>query len=83
MCDYFKRTLGAFPAPRSLVATAFLGENVCHTEAVVALALGRSDAEGSLKDYVVSGSKDCTIGVFQVADGALTFNHKYGEGVPI
>lgn len=47
----------------------------------MALVLGQSAAEGSMKDYVVSGSKDGTVGVFQVADGTLTYKHKCGKGI--
>ena len=57
------------------------GENDGHTAAVVALTLGQSAAEGTLKDYVISGSKDGTVGVFQATDGALTYKHKCGDGV--
>ncbi|CAM9489039.1 unnamed protein product [Ascophyllum nodosum] len=56
-------------------------ENDGHTAAVVALTLGQSAAEGTLKDYVISGSKDGTVGVFQATDGALTYKHKCGDGV--
>lgn len=48
---------------------------------VVALAIGKSPTEGSLVEYVISGSQDGTMGVFQAADGALTYKHKCGTGV--
>lgn len=47
----------------------------------MALTLGQSAAEGALTEYVISGSKDGTMGVFQAADGAVTYKHKCGEGV--
>lgn len=56
-------------------------ENGGHTAGVVALALGQSAAEGALKDYIISASRDGTMGVFQTSDGAMTYKHKVGEGV--
>ena len=56
-------------------------ENGGHTGAVVALALGQSAIEGALTEYVISGSKDGTMGVFQASDGAPTYKHQCGEGV--
>ncbi|CAM9243311.1 unnamed protein product [Pylaiella littoralis] len=56
-------------------------ENGGHEGMVVALAIGQSAVEGNLAEYVISGSKDGTMGVFQAADGALTYKHKCGTGV--
>lgn len=57
------------------------GDNGGHTAGVVALAVGQSAAEGTLKDYMISASMDGTMGVFQVLDGAMTYKHKCGVGV--
>eukprot|EP00904_Undaria_pinnatifida_P006823 jgi/Undpi1/3270/HiC_scaffold_15.g06644.m1 len=56
-------------------------ENGGHTGAVIALTLGQSAAEGTLTEYVISGSKDGTMGVFQASDGAVTYKHQCGEGI--
>lgn len=48
---------------------------------MVALTVGKSAAEGTLTEYLISGSKDGTMGVFQAADGALTYKHKCGTGI--
>ncbi|CAM9559997.1 unnamed protein product, partial [Hapterophycus canaliculatus] len=56
-------------------------ENGGHDGAVVALTVGKSAAEGALTEYLISGSKDGTMGVFQAADGALTYKHKCGTGI--
>lgn len=55
-------------------------DNGGHTAGVVALALGQSAAEGTLKHYMISASRDGTMGVFQTSDGATTYKHKCGEG---
>lgn len=48
----------------------------------MALAIGQSAAEGGgLAEYVISGSRDGTMGVFQAADGTLTYKHKCGAAV--
>ncbi|CAM9883176.1 unnamed protein product [Ectocarpus sp. 4 AP-2014] len=56
-------------------------DNGGHEGPVAALAIGQSAAEGNLAEYVISGSKDGTMGVFQAADGGLTYKHKCGTGV--
>eukprot|EP00903_Cladosiphon_okamuranus_P020061 g18427.t1 len=56
-------------------------DNGGHEGAVVALTIGQSAAEGALAEYIISGSKDGTMGVFQAADGTLTYKHKVGTGV--
>lgn len=48
---------------------------------MIALTLGQSAAEGTLTEYVISGSKDGTMGVFQASDGAVTYKHQCGEGI--
>lgn len=48
---------------------------------MVALAIGKSAAEGALAEYIISGSRDGTMGVFQAADGTLTYKHKCGAAV--
>lgn len=56
-------------------------DNGGHEGAVVALAIGQSAAEGALAEYIISASADGTMGVFQAADGTLTYKHKCGAGV--